>query len=1290
MNLILLSIVCFLGALGLGFAKFFALGYLSTVIYTPADKAWIIQAIGALMTLGPVAFFPVLSIASSVMRKKWVMAVGGALVVITLLIGSVLNWAGSVWIYLFVVGVSASLFNVGKIASVPLEAEHSGKSTYFVNAVLSVLFVIGILSGIVLGTSVYEWHPSYGIAIAIGLFATCALLSVFIQYPQERCTPVSDSVSSLIENTVDLLCRYPLYLLSAPLLWGAAGAISLAITAYAEAEFLGTAVQCSLMSLYAAAGTILGNAISPQFVPKRYRVAALTATGMALLTLLMPILIETGTHVGISTGLLYWVISGLMMAIGVLFGICTNLIDAEYLQHVGAENKEGSGAALHSIGISLFSLLIGSTIGLCIYFKWLSGFTQFFLLSAVVFIAVSIILLLGIHNGALRKSVGGILRAFVSFLIKRRYRITLKGLDSLPQANTGTGVLFLPNHPAEIDPAILGTLLWNPYQPRPVVTESFYHMKGIHSLMQFARAFPMPDLNAGAGFLKKKRMAESLLSMREALDKGENVMVYPSGKLMRSGKEALGSAAAVEYLLQSDRTWKIVLVRTVGLWGSSFSTEPHAGQTPDFGITLKNAFICLLRNCLFFVPKRSIEITFSDADTAFKTGEKRQDINARLEAFYNEHGEEPVTSPSYSCFKTVHLPEKKAAAKKAVNLSGIPADFIQKFMTTLAEKFKFNLKQLNPEKRLNEDLGLDSLAKAELLIWLEETYEVAEIEMAEMRTLGDLIVAASGRQEHAVARIQPAPAEWHEHSRPDVLIPTAKTIPEAFLKQCDRMGTHICLSDEFLGVLRWKDMKRAVLIFADSFQHLPGEKVGVLLPAGAMANIICLSLMLAKKTPVMLNWTVGRKNLEHAAQASGLEKIISSARFLDKLESIDLGNYESHLIFLEEWKTDQITLGRKLIGVLQSFKKAPLLAHDFHLQTVDPRSPAVILFTSGSESAPKGVPLSHANLLANIRAVMEAIPFDSTMTLYGFLPPFHSFGFALTSLMPMLGGLKAVYSPNPTESRKLAQNCARWGVSILCGTPTFVGNVFKASQPGQLDTLRLIVTGAEKLTPSVTEFVKTLPAARIIEGYGITECSPVISANRLTDSEREGVGQPISSVTIQIVSIEDYKPLPQGERGLILVNGESIFYGYLGGSPNPFVSIEGENWYNTGDLGYLTESGSLVLAGRMKRFVKIGGEMISLPAIEEALTRQWPAGEDGPVIAVEAIEYEDRKPDLLLFTSAKIELDAANEALKAAGLANLCRLRQCIQLKAIPILGTGKTDYQTLKKLAAESVAANA
>ena len=227
--------------------------------------------------------------------------------------------------------------------------------------------------------------------------------------------------------------------------------------------------------------------------------------------------------------------------------------------------------------------------------------------------------------------------------------------------------------------------------------------------------------------------------------------------------------------------------------------------------------------------------------------------------------------------------------------------------------------------------------------------------------------------------------------------------------------------------------------------------------------------------------------------------------------------------------------------------------------------------------------------------------------------------------------------------------------------------------------LRRIVCGGAPIRPEIGEFFGDIGIS-MTGGYGITECSPLVSLTRAGEKV-VGVGKAIPGMTVMIVSIDEHKELPANEQGLIVTKGVSVFSGYLGGSPDPFLILDdGDKWYNTGDLGYLTPEGQLIITGRLKRFVKIGGEMISLPALESVLNHRWPSSDDKPLMAVESKEVEGERPELILFSVLeKITPDDANKALKEAGFGNIASISRVITIPEMPLLGTGKTDYRSLK-----------
>jgi long-chain-fatty-acid--[acyl-carrier-protein] ligase len=344
----------------------------------------------------------------------------------------------------------------------------------------------------------------------------------------------------------------------------------------------------------------------------------------------------------------------------------------------------------------------------------------------------------------------------------------------------------------------------------------------------------------------------------------------------------------------------------------------------------------------------------------------------------------------------------------------------------------------------------------------------------------------------------------------------------------------------------------------------------------------------------------------------------------------------------------------------------------------------VVLFTSGSENVPKAVPLSHRNLVTNLRDALKVLQATRNDVLLGFLPPFHSFGLLGNILAPVLAGIRVAHYPDPTDAAGLVRTVSAYGATIAVTTPTFLGYMFGKAGPTDLASLRVIVVGAEKCPDAHFEKAKQLaPRAFVLEGYGITECSPVVAANLPQRIKQGTVGLPVEHVEAMLVDPDTHAPLPHGAAGMLLVRGPSVFSGYLNyNGPDPFTEVDGKRWYVTGDLVRRDDDGYIHFCGRLKRFLKIGGEMVSLPALEEPLAGRWPPTEDGPQVAVEGVDTPGRR--IVLFTTQQITIAEANALLAQAGMGGVMRLDAVQRVDAIPVLGTGKTDYKVLRKLVAE------
>jgi long-chain-fatty-acid--[acyl-carrier-protein] ligase len=478
-------------------------------------------------------------------------------------------------------------------------------------------------------------------------------------------------------------------------------------------------------------------------------------------------------------------------------------------------------------------------------------------------------------------------------------------------------------------------------------------------------------------------------------------------------------------------------------------------------------------------------------------------------------------------------------------------------------------------------------------------------------------------------------------------------------------------------VRTYRDIITSVLALKPVLEAIEGPYVGIMLPSSVGAAVLYLAVLFAGKTPVMVNWTTGVRNMTHGLDLLGVTKVLTVGRVVERIQSqgMDLEPLRDRLLLMEAVGASLTKAGKlkALLGAWCSWGA---------LRKAKVTEVAVVLFTSGSENMPKAVPLTHANLLANVRDIAAEYRFLDGARFIGFLPPFHSFGLTGTVILPLCAGFQAVYYPVPTDGPALARHIEAYRVTALVGTPTFLNGIVRMARDAQLEPLGFVITGAEKCPEALFEAIhQRWPGMVILEGYGITECSPVVAANREERRRHGTIGLMMPSVDHVLVDPDTGGRVPPGSMGMLLVRGPSVFGGYLGfDGPSPFVTFEGRSWYRTGDL-VREEDGMLAFAGRLKRFVKMGGEMVSLPAVEEALLERFSGPEeDETVLAVEARETGNAV-ELTLFTTRGLTRDMANQAIREAGLSPIHNIRAVMDLEKIPVLGTGKTDYRSLKAL---------
>lgn len=877
------------------------------------------------------------------------------------------------------------------------------------------------------------------------------------------------------------------------------------------------------------------------------------------------------------------------------------------------------------------------------------------------------------------------MQRFVLFCLRLvlalRYSVEVKGLKEL---KPNRGLLFLANHPAEIDPVILIIHLLGRFQIRPVAADFVFHIPILSWFVKKAKTIPIPGFDLSSNSFKKRRIEKTYETVSSIIREGGHVLVYPAGLLKVTAEERVGAASGVYELVQRLPDVKIVLVRTTGLWGSSFS-KAITGKRPDMVQTMLFGVKSVLKNLIFFTPRRKILIELEEASGEFPRTGSKLEINKYLEEWFNQRGVEELKLISFSCWKK-QLPQIVEQPKeRKISLDNVPEEIQERVLEELSALTQIPKEHLSPEMELAQDLGLDSLDKSQVAIMLREQFGVTEINSTELSTIQNVMVYAAHIKEDVVVEEEKEEIKslWgKEKGRPDPIYPDSDTLLEGFFETADKLEKFLVAADQMSGEVSYKRFKLGVILFASYLKELPGEKIGVMLPASIAVQITILACQLAGKVPVMINWTLGVRNLHSIVEQTGIEATISSWKFLDRLNDIELGPLDDQIELLEEIRA-KLTVKDRLNALLLARKSSKEILRAFGREGIKKEDTAIVLFTSGTESYPKGVPLSHFNVMENHRSAAQVISLKASDVILGILPPFHSFGFSITGMLPVVGGFRVAYSPNPTNGRQIAYAMEHWQATIFCSAPTFMKNILRVAKKEQLKSLRIVILGAEK-TPD--ELYKRLqefnPEAHIIEGYGITECAPVLTINRL-EKEPKGVGEPLPGVEIKIVNYETLKEVPKGESGLILARGNNIFSGYLGGNSSPFIEFANKKWYNTGDLGSLDSENRLTIDGRLKRFIKIGGEMISLGMIEEVLNQiaqkaSWDVAKDVPSFAVVAEESGSEKSVIHLFTLCNLSVEEVNRRLREEGMSNLIKVQSVNRIQAIPLLGTGKVDYRAL------------
>lgn len=451
----------------------------------------------------------------------------------------------------------------------------------------------------------------------------------------------------------------------------------------------------------------------------------------------------------------------------------------------------------------------------------------------------------------------------------------------------------------------------------------------------------------------------------------------------------------------------------------------------------------------------------------------------------------------------------------------------------------------------------------------------------------------------------------------------------------------------------------------------PGEAVGVMLPSGAGAVIGFYALSAFNRVPAMLNFTAGSRNLKAAMKAAQIKRIVTAHRF------VELGGLEPlieelskavEIVYLEDVR-ENLSLGDKITAAI-----GPVFPGLVRRQARY-KSPGVILFTSGTEGEPKGVVLSHENVMANVEQVRAHIGLSpESDKLFNPLPTFHCFGLTVGAILPLVAGIQVIFHPTPLQPREIVKRIRDNKATILLATDTFISQYARTGREGDMDSIRLAVCGAERVKDETRALVRRKFEIEILEGYGATEASPVVAANQWERNKPGTVGLLMSDMEWKLEPVEG---IPEGGR--LLIKGPNIMLGYLRPSNPGVLERPEDGWHDTGDVVAIDEDGFIRIMGRVKRFAKIGGEMVSLAVVENCASAIWP---DNLHAAVTLPDPRKGEQIVLLSESPDCNREDILAWAQNHGVPELAVPRRVYHVDEVPVLGTGKVDYGAVKKKA--------
>ena len=521
----------------------------------------------------------------------------------------------------------------------------------------------------------------------------------------------------------------------------------------------------------------------------------------------------------------------------------------------------------------------------------------------------------------------------------------------------------------------------------------------------------------------------------------------------------------------------------------------------------------------------------------------------------------------------------------------------------------------------------------------------------------------------------------------------------AWIQRVKQSGSQACLTDiQTNTTISRRKALTAALLFSRRFKQDTAQNIGLLLPTSSAGIIANMAVFIAGKTSVNLNFTTNIDTLISAIKQADIKTIYTSQRFVSKLQkkgiAIEQAFEHANAIYLEDLQK-KLGTAEKVITLSSTYLLPAAFLQALYGKSTAISDTAAILFSSGSEGATIGVMLSHQNIMGNIKQVSDVLDTREDDIIVASLPLFHAFGLTITGLMPLIEGMPAICHPDPTDVVTIAKGISSHQATIFCGTSTFFHLYNKNSRihPLMLDSLRITVAGAERLNPEIREQFSLKFGKAIYEGYGTTETTPVATVNipdRIaTDNWHIQIGHKIGTVGLplpgssaRIVDPNTLTSLPIGEDGLILIGGTQVMQGYLNDqdkTDDAIVELNNRRWYKTGDKGHIDNDGFLTIVHRYSRFAKIGGEMISLGAIEASINPHLP--KDVEILST-SIPNDKKGESIVLLFAGEIGDVAMKNCLKQAELNPLTKPSTLIKVAAIPKLGSGKNDFKQAKSIA--------